>query len=151
MKIILLTQGQVATVSNKDFKKLSNYRWWAVNVRGKYYAQTKIGGRNYYMHQLVKPKEKGKIHDHINSDGLQNQRSNLRLITYQQNAWNKSSDKGARSKYKGVSLLNGKWRASITTDKYILLGRYNTQKEAAARYNKAATKYFKQFAYLNDI
>lgn len=75
----------------------------------------------------------------------------LRLVTHQQNQFNRRGRKGSSSKYKGVTLVKNKWKASITKDgKRIELGCFDTEEEAAAAYNEAATGLFGEYAHLNQ-
>jgi hypothetical protein len=90
--------------------------------------------------------------DHIDHNGLNNRRSNLRLCTAQQNARNHRPQLRGSSKYKGVSWRqDGKvFRALIWHNgKSINLGRFKNEIDAAKAYDKAAKKYFGEFAYLN--
>jgi len=89
--------------------------------------------------------------DHINHNGLDNRKANLRLATKSQNAWNSSGRRG-RSGFKGVSFekKTGLWRASIAyhgEKKY--LGNFHDKREAAKAYDRAAKKYHGEFASLN--
>jgi hypothetical protein len=75
----------------------------------------------------------------------------LRLVTHQQNQFNRRARKGSSSKYKGVTLVKNKWKASITKDgKRIELGCFDTEEAAAAAYNEVATGLFGEYAHLNQ-
>ena len=102
------------------------------------------------------------IIDHINGDGRDNRKANLRFADYSQNSQNrrkisleagKYGDKNRySSKYKGVwrDKKSGKWRAQICfrgTKKH--LGYYTDEQQAAKAYDKAARKYHREFAKLN--
>lgn len=92
--------------------------------------------------------------DHIDLDKTNNQIANLRIATPAENAANSKKRKHNRAKYKGVRARVTKryFEACITVKgRYISLDSYQTQEEAALAYNKAATKYFGEFAYLNVI
>jgi len=95
---------------------------------------------------------KGCLVDHINGDGLDNRRANLRLATPSQNNCNKPGFNKS-SKYKGVSrtdLKKKQWRAVIHyNNEMIHLGRFCNEVAAAKAYDKAAKKYHGEFAYLN--
>jgi len=89
--------------------------------------------------------------DHIDGNGLNNTRANLRICTYQQNVCNCKS-RGGDSKYKGISWdkRSKKWRAKIrynSKDKH--LGVFEDEIEAAREYDREAAKLFGEFAYLN--
>lgn len=89
--------------------------------------------------------------DHINRNGLDNRKENLRLCTIKQNSYNAKLSKRNSSGYKGVSKTwNGKWRARIrVNDIEKHLGVFFTSKEAAQVYDNAAQKYYGEFANLN--
>jgi len=92
--------------------------------------------------------------DHINGDGLDNRRSNLRFVTATQNQANSLKRKIGKSKYKGVSFKKDKkkWVAYICPGgKYIHLGYFTEEKEAARAYNKAARKEYGEYCNLNDV
>ncbi len=96
---------------------------------------------------------KGMVVDHINCDGLDNRRANLRLATRQQNKCNtRPSSTGATSKYKGVfwGKDRKKWRSRVTfKGKMVDLGSFDSEIEAAKARDAVAKKYHGQFAWLN--
>lgn len=168
MKLVPLTQGQVAMVDDADYNTLSQYKWHATkNERGNYYARRYVGrafdGRAYKISmqkEIMKPSPPMVV-DHINHDTLDNRRQNLRVCTQQQNVWNSRKPKNNRSGYKGVYYLDGGldyfnnpgiWVARImVSGKIIYLGYFKDKLEAAKTYNKAAFKHFGQYACLNSI
>lgn len=95
----------------------------------------------------------GYVVDHINCDGLDNRRANLRLATRQQNKCNsRPNSRGGTSRYKGIFWAKDrkKWRAAITfKGKTIRLGQFDNEVEAAKVRDAAAKKYHGQFAWLN--
>jgi hypothetical protein len=89
--------------------------------------------------------------DHINRNGLDNRRENLRLATCSQNQFNKGAI-GRTSSFKGVSLAkkNNKWQALVCKDKKLKwLGYFLTELEAAQAYDNAAVILHGEFALLN--
>ena len=96
--------------------------------------------------------------DHINHNGLDNRRENLRECNGTQNLGNQRLQKGRSSIYKGVSYKSRRshlptpWRAQIKINRNdIYLGYFSSEKEAAITYNNAALEYFGEFAFLNDL
>jgi hypothetical protein len=90
--------------------------------------------------------------DHIDNNYLNNQKSNLRIVTRNQNCMNRRKQANTTSKYKGVAWNGSKWTSYITVNrKRIYLGYYKLEKTAAKKYNEAALKYFGEFAHINKI
>ena len=105
-------------------------------------------------HAILGKPSSGLMIDHKDGNGLNNTRANLRVVTRQQNDWNRgftwnTPKKTKTSKFKGVSLKEGKWRAQIFFKGKIHLGTFNTAEEAAKIYDVAACYYFGSFARLN--
>lgn len=160
MKEIPLTQGKVALVDDADFERLNQFKWFAAFGGGiEFYAKrmTIIEGKRKVlrMHRVILGLMDNPICcDHIDGNGLNNQRNNLRLCTRQENNRNVSSRRDSISKYKGVSSYkkSKKWRSFISVDgKYIHLGYFHSEKDAALAHNEAALKYHGEFARLNTI
>lgn len=145
----------------EDFDLVKAYNWRLStrsrknDVYGALYAQawkTEHKGERVSMHRLILPPPEGMYVDHINGNGLDNRRANLRIATNQQNSFNTRAKR--KNKYKGVSLekASGLYRAYITLDgQRKHLGRHATEEEAAKAYNLAARIYHKEFARLNDV
>ena len=127
--------------------------------KGSYHAGRSLcrGGKQttIQMHRQIISAPKGSIVDHININGLDNRKANLRIATGIQNLWNsRRGMNSGRSKYKGVSWISGrkKWRVVLCNNREkIQLGYFDDEKEAAKVYNEAALKYRGEFAVLNDI
>lgn len=161
MKIIPTRSGHEILVSDEDFDYLSQFSWSvtpppSTNPRS-FYARAKLrdgkgGSRAVLMHRLILADKSRRPIDHIDHNGLNNQRENLRICTVQQN--NMAARRRDRDLPKGVSFCRrtGKYIAVIQV-KYrkIYLGLHATQSEAAHAYNKAAVEHFGHFAVLNPI
>jgi|LakMenE01Jun11ns_1017448.scaffolds.fasta_scaffold9218745_1 hypothetical protein len=168
---IPLTQGKFAIVDKEDYSKIMNYKWFAVKSRNNFYAATHGEKRETIkMHRLILGlSEKNKICDHIDHNGLNNSKSNLRVCDNSQNIKNTTSRIGSTSSYLGVSFrpvrkrklkdggysvvnVKNKWVSQIQCNKKkYFIGRFETEKEAAVAYNNEALKKFGEFANLNKI
>lgn len=158
MKRIKLTQNKFTIVDDSDYEWLNQYKWYFSQQRGSGYSHRTpfINGKKKMvsMHRFILGVENNMEVDHINGNGLDNRRSNLRISTHQQNICNQKLRFDNTSGYKGVSLDKRyrKWKSFIyTKNKQHGLGYYSNIKEAAKAYNQAALKYFGEFARLNII
>lgn len=143
MKLIPLTQGKFAKVDDTDYEWLSQWKWHARKNGNAFYASRqsiKIGGKQktIRMHIAIIGKREGFITDHINGDGLDNQRHNLRHATPRQNQQNQHVETSSR--FPGVYWRpeRGKWQAQIKigrATKY--LGIYASEEAAFNAYRKA--------------
>lgn len=157
---IPLTQNQFAQVDDADFDWLMQWKWFATKRKNTFYAKrnpSKLAGHSY-MHIAIMGTKIGFHVDHIDHDGLNNQASNLRVCTPQQNFRYKDkpiySKKKLTSKYKGVYFYkrDKKYCAELTLNrKNIRLGKFLKETDAAIAYNEGANKYFGEFALLNII
>lgn len=166
MKTIALKHGTLAYVDDNDYERINQYKWH-VNIQhmtnGKISRTYAQGGPSNIdmMHRLVMGLTKGDgiCVDHINGNGLDNQRANLRLCTKAQNLANRGKATKNTSGYKGAYLVGAKtgkhptvkpWFAAISIDnKLIHLGRFDTATDAAKAYDVAAKAHWKEFAQLN--
>lgn len=148
MKEIQLSQGKVALVDDEDFDMLNVFKWSALCTIGKrrlnFYASRMTGGKNsvcVYMHRIImKPPPEMQV-DHIDGNGLNNQKSNLRVVTHRQNQQNLHFKKS--SKYPGVcwEKKKKKWMASLQiSGKSKTLGCFDTEEEAHQAYVDACNK-----------
>lgn len=155
MKQIPLTQGYFALIDDTDFKLISKYSWTIhKKAHGVCYAQRTVIKRgksgSVYMHRSVKRAQKGQIVDHINGNGMDNRRANLRLCSQAANLQRGRIRSSNTSGFRGVSKSNGKWKAQIAHErKNKHLGYFSTKEDAAKAYDTAAAKIFGKYAGLN--
>lgn len=156
-KQIPLTQGKFALVDDADFEWLRQWRWRYFHA-GNGYAGRQVKGdgkaTNILMHRLILDCPKGMEIDHIDHDGLNNQRANLRLATHAENMRNRSLHKNNSSGFTGVRFqpennLHRPWRAAIKIDgKTKHLGMFASPEDAHEAWKKAAVAVFGAFAPL---
>ena len=156
MKEIPLIRNQHAIIDDADYLIISSFKWVLLenlqNPHWAKYAKTKINNKTVFMHRMIIQPEAGLIVDHINGNGLDNRRSNLRIVTSSQNSQNRITNYGT-SKYKGVSWYKSSktWTAQIRKKGRQLkhLGYFKNEITAAKIYDEAALEYFGEFAQLN--
>ena len=144
MKLIPLTQGLSAIVDDADYDRLSKHKWYAHRQHGPVYAERKttVKGKQITikMHREVMGNFPGVI-DHIDGNGINNARSNLRFASTIENACNRKVMSTNTSGQKGVYFAKsmGKWRASICKQgKRINLGSFSCFEDAKMAYIKAS-------------
>ena len=155
-----LTQGLYAKVDPADYHELARHKWHATRARHTWYAQRKVWDADarkevtIKMHRVILPVPVGHVVDHINRNGLDNCRANLRPATRAQNACNRlrAGRKSKYSKHRGVTWHKGmqQWFARIGVQgKTLPLGYYDDADEAARAYDAAARMHHGEFAVLN--
>jgi len=141
--------GLVALVDERDFKMFGRVRWYAVRRKHYVYVRSRLG----LLHRVIMNAPAGLDVDHVNGNGLDNRRSNLRLATRQQNLHNsRKPTSGKSSTFKGVSWDESKrrWRARLRTGgRQVFLGLFDRERDAARAYNRAAREAFGAFALVN--
>lgn len=153
-KEIKLTKGMVALVDDEDYVWLSQFKWHAV---------THSSGRISYARRMVKNSD-GKVGamsmhraimqppddmqiDHINHNGLDNRKENLRVCDVSTNARNRRKRTGSHSKYIGVTKhkKSGKWVARLEFN----IGVFDDEEEAARAYDEVAKRVYTEHVRLN--
>lgn len=153
---IPLTRGMVALVDEEDAARVLARGPWSAQVGAGTYARcTKyLGGGaanpikdSILMHTLIT----GWAYvDHINGDGLDNRRCNLRESTHALNMRNKRLYRNNTSGFKGVTRRNGRWRACITCNgRRVRLGSFDTAEAAGRAYDAAARELHGEFGTFN--
>lgn len=125
-----LTRGYEAVIDAADVHLVDGRYWHALVRKHTVYARCGV-----FIHRTIMGAPLGMEVDHINGDGLDNRRSNLRLATHAQNTRNRRRPRTNTSGFKGVHLHKsaGKWVAQITNaGKYLYLGLFETPESAYA-------------------
>lgn len=164
MNIIPLTKGKEATVDNIDYSWASQFRWQALESKRKgsqsvWYATRKEShsGPTLYMHREIAMRMglNGRfVVDHVDRNGLNNARNNIRKCLQRQNLTNRCKSLGKSSRFKGVYFYKRLqlWCARIKLpSKFIHLGYFDRESDAAKKYNEQAIIHFGEFALLNEI
>lgn len=139
----------VALVDDADYEKVNKHKWYIHRYGNTLYAHTEIDGKQVSMHKFLTGFKQA---DHIDMNGLNNQRNNLREATHSQNGANRKSYKNSSSKYKGVcwDKREGKWHAQIKNNgKMFHIGYFKSEINGAQAYNFMAEKLHGEFARYN--
>lgn len=153
-------------MDSEDYEFLNQFDWSLIEWRGIQYAKrrVKLSDDPYpeygtiSMHSLIL---KGCIEvDHIDGNGLNNQKSNLRPVTHAQNIQNQRVQTRSKSGYRGVTYFPNAgqwkrkkpWRARIKVDGYDrTIGYFTTPEEAAKAWNEVALEEWGEYARLNEV
>ena len=158
---IPLSQELVALVDDEDVLLVQEHRWYANHIKGRRKVYAVRQERNadtgkissVLMHRVIMGARQGQEVDHIDHNGLNNLRSNLRVCTRSENQQNaRKQIRDTTSKYKGVysDKAHGKWAAGIgINNRNIFLGYFDSETDAARAYDAAALEHFGEFALLN--
>lgn len=164
MKEIQLSRGYIALVDDEDFQRVSELSWHIREQQSRYakyaIANVKVNGKwvgkTVLLHRFIlNLNDPNVIVDHIDSNGLNNTKSNLRICSNKENRRNSKKYKpSASSLYKGVH-KHGRsgekcWIATVTNDKKIIYRKaFYEEVDAARAYDDVARKYFGEFANTN--
>lgn len=138
------TDGFIFLFSTEDYETVLQYCWSTSNKR----VRTNINGKNVFLHRLVLNATNDYEVDHINGNTFDNRRSNLRLVTRQENMMNTKRRENNTSGKKGVYFRQdtNKWSAEIVYNKqHFSLGCFNTFEEAVKAREEAEAKYFGKY------
>ena len=147
-RYIPLTQNLFALVDAADYEWLKDYKWHVTRhgACGTVYAGRREGGRLVLMHRQIMNPPKGMVVDHINGNGVDNRRCNLRICTQKQNVHNSRGRAGKKSRFLGVSPFGDKWLAKVGAQ---YLGLFDDEVEAAQARDRKALELFGEYAWLN--
>lgn len=159
MKKLQLKYGYVTIVDDEDYEFLMQWKWRVANFNKpnaiKYADRSVwVNGKcvKVLLHRLLMQPPKGLVVDHIDGDGLNNQRANLRICTIAENSCNKRSNRASSSKYLGVCFVRkyGMWQSAIEKNGVsIHIGSFKSEMDAALAYDRRAIEIHGEFARLN--
>ena len=147
-------------VDDEDFERLNKYSWCLFSSSRHFINYASRGIRKngktkgVSMHRFILNAPKGMEVDHINGNGLDNRKENIRICSHAENMRNQKMRKNNISGLRGVCWDKKKkeWGANIYLNyKQIRLGSFSDMKDAALAYNEAAKKYHGAFACLNVL
>lgn len=148
-----LHTGQTLIIEKRDLWVFTYWRW---SVRqhhsGNTYLHRKERGRAVHFHREIIAAPDEFVVDHINGNGLDNRRSNLRLATRTQNNWNRAFQRDKGTGFMGVSFhrASGLWRARLKVgDTAERTSYHQTPEEAAKARDAMALQARGEFAALN--
>jgi hypothetical protein len=155
--VVPLTQGKVAVIDAEDSDRVLSMKWYAIRAKNnRWYAMCAASkatnGRQILLHRFIMAPPDGSFIDHIDRDGLNCVRSNLRICTNSQNRMNSKVRATNTSGFKGASFHKriGKWHGQIRMNSRTRsLGYFETAEEAGRAYDTAAREMFGEFARLN--
>lgn len=148
-KQIPLGNGLFAAVDAADYEEISKHRWYASRHGRNIYAMCLDGKRDLAMHRMIMRPRRGCVVHHIDHNGLNNQRDNLRVCTPRQHLAARGPCGGA-SQFVGVYRRGDKWEARIRCrGKVYYLGLFDNEVAAAKARDRKAYELHGKFAYLN--
>lgn len=146
--VSLSISGRVVLVDEEDGERVLGEPWGILKSREWAYVAIRRRGKPVrLLHRELIGAPGGKWVDHKNGNTLDNRKANLRICSPSENARNRRQERGAVSRFKGVSRHSPtRWKAQIQVDgKHIYLGVFRTEEEAAGVYNAAAARLFGEF------
>lgn len=151
-KIILSNSNKFALIDDEDYWRVVSHTWYLDKGKNGERILSRINTKLINLGKFIL--NTIELVDHKDRNPLNNQKENLRKCTYIQNSQNRAVRVDSESGIKGATYdpRTKKYMVRIKVNKeFIWLGRHDTLEEAAKAYNKAAIKYFGEFAWLNPI
>ncbi|MBA4183030.1 MAG: HNH endonuclease [Acidobacteria bacterium] len=160
MAILNLSQNKIVLIDDEDFERVNQFKWCYLANYGAskhitgYAARSDYtnGKKTIYLHKFLLNPPVGLKVDHINGNGLDCRKENLRIATVAQNCFNRAIAIDSTSGFKGVywKPAHKKFVASITVQgKQKHLGLFNSAVDAAMCYDRHARLYYGDFAAVN--
>lgn len=157
--VLRLQNGFTTLIDAEDYDRISKYSWYARQDGNVWYVQcnytNQLGKRTTFrLHREILNAPQGISVDHIDGNGLNNVKENLRLCTHAENHGNRRVQVNNTTGYKGVTFNKkyNKWKSRIHyRGKRYELGEFRSAEEAALAYNSKAIELFGNFARLNII
>ncbi|MGI8403395.1 MAG: HNH endonuclease [Thermomicrobiales bacterium] len=157
MATITTTCGTPITVDDEDMERILGFKWYLLkgtkNGTTYMYATTRVKAQTIYMHRLITSAPKNMVVDHINNDGLDNRRSNLRLCSQSENMRNRGIRRNNTTGTAGVYLRSyGKYEVNISLNKKkIHVGVYATIEEARSARANAVSMHYGEFVHKSEL
>lgn len=142
-----LSKDKTAIIDDEDFNRVNKFKWSYHSRLHLEYARGRVNGKMTYLHRLIMNFPTKMEIDHINGNGLDNRKCNLRIVTHQENMARQRVRKDSKSGIKRVWLhkataklglftkygkLRKCWVAEISKNgKKKCLGYFSTKEEAA--------------------
>jgi len=150
---IPISRGYFVTIDKEDHERVTQWKWTALPAPRTVYARRNVLGPNgkqksLYLHRFIMQAQDGCDVDHIDGNGLNCTKANMRICSRAQNAQNQKKRRDNSSGLKGASWQKNakKWQANITFEKrQYWLGLFDTKEEAHAAYLAAAKLLHKEF------
>lgn len=145
-----LTKGYEAVIDAADAATVGQHNWCA-EVRGNavYAVRSSSGESIIRMHRWLMGTPTGLVSDHIDTDGLNNRRANLRVATHSQNLKNQRTNSHNASGLKGAFYRPRakRWQSHIRVDgKTHYLGCFKTPEAAHQAYCEASARFHGAFS-----
>jgi hypothetical protein len=153
-KEIALTHEKVAIVDDDDYERLNQWKWSANELYALRYSRKGCNGETIFMHKVILNSPDGMEVDHINRNGLDNRKCNLRICNHSQNEANKGLRRDNTSGVKGVywNKRYSKWHARIRLNNgRIHIGYYDNIEDATDAYQSKSKELFGEFAEINRL
>jgi hypothetical protein len=155
--MVPLTRGFVAQIDASDLHKVAGFNWFAVVQSYTVYAVRRVSGvkgrgSKISMHRQIIGATNDVQVDHVDLNGLNNRRENLRIATPQQNCFNRRKTRANTSGFKGVcwNRKSRKWQAGIRINgRSVHLGLFETIDAAYNAYCKAANQHYGEYARIS--